>query len=278
MENKSWTVTYRNRDNGQRTTAAVFAVDQQQAREKAKADGREAWEVESIEPNEETLARILIAEFAKKQSGHFACPRCGKMTMDAESVTHNALSRRIGCFICDTCGTVEALEDFAHKQNSLNVWAITKEPELWRMLSWNSDGIEIAGHEGTWYVIDEGDFQITPDVDGKPETLTAHLFLLESELYGEDAAGLIVNDEKQIVMEDVWNGFDDLEDAGWEKARKIECPVCKGEFLREDMTFTRDCHGITYRLVCFDCYDKVMGKGYDGEYYTEADECIEEDY
>lgn len=127
-------------------------------------------------------------------------------------------------------------------------------------------------------VIDERDFQITPDVYGKPETLTAHLFLLESELYGEDAAGLIVNDEKQIVMEDVWNGFDDLEDAGWEKARKIECPVCKGEFLREDMTFTRDCHGITYRLVCFDCYDKVMGKGYDGEYYTEADECIEEDY
>ena len=42
MENKSWTVTYRNRDNGQRITAAVFAVDQQQAREKAKADGREA--------------------------------------------------------------------------------------------------------------------------------------------------------------------------------------------------------------------------------------------
>ena len=197
-------------------------------------------------------AKTLFERFAQKQpGGHFACPRCGKMTMDAESVTHNALSRRIGCYICDTCGTVEALEDFAHKQNSLNVWAITKEPELWRMLSWNSDGIEIAGHEGTWYVIDEGDFQITPDVDGKPETLTAHLFLLESELYGEDAAGLIVNDEKQIVMEDVWNGFDDLEDAGWEKARKIECPVCKGEFLREDMTFTRDCHGITFRLVCF---------------------------
>lgn len=224
-------------------------------------------------------AKTLIERFAQKQpGGHFACPRCGKMTMDAESVTHNALSRRIGCYICDTCGTVEALEDFAHKQNSLNVWAITKEPELWRMLSWNSDGIEIAGHEGTWYVIDEGDFQITPDVDGKPETLTAHLFLLESELYGEDAAGLIVNDEKQIVMEDVWNGFDDLEDVGWEKVQKIECPVCKGEFQREDMTFTRDCHGITFRLVCFGCYEKVMAKGYDGAYYTEADECIEEDY
>lgn len=195
-----------------------------------------------------------------------------------ESVTRNALSRRVGCYICDTCGTVEAIEDFAHKQDSLSTWAIVREPERWHMLSWISDNIKIDGHEGMWYIIDEGDFQITPDVNGKPQTLTAHLFLLESELYGEDAAGLIVNDEKQIVMEDVWNGFDDLEDAGWEKARKIECPVCKGEFLREDMTFTRDCHGITYRLVCFDCYDKVMGKGYDGEYYTEADECIEEDY
>lgn len=44
------------------------------------------------------------------------------------------------------------------------------------------------------------------------------------------------------------------------------------------MIFTRDCHGITFRLVCFDCYDKVMRNGYDGAYYSEADECIEEDY
>ncbi len=147
-----------------------------------------------------------------------------------------------------------------------------------KKLDRSSGGIEITGHKGTWYVIDEGDYKITPDVDGKPETLTAHLFLLESELYGDEAACLIVNEEKQIVLEDVWNGFDDLEDAGWEEVRKIECPVCKGEFLREDMTFTRDCHGITFRLVCFGCYEKVMVKGYDGAYYTEADECIEGDY
>ena len=134
MENKSWTVTYRNRDNGQRITAAVFAVDQQQAREKAKADGREAWEVESIEPNEETLARILIAEFAKKQQGgHFACPRCGKMTMDAESVTHNALSRRATVYICDACGMQEALEDMMDSRTPLTAWAIVAAPGNWRM-------------------------------------------------------------------------------------------------------------------------------------------------
>lgn len=81
MENRFWTVTYRNRDNGQRITAAVFAADQQQAQEKARADGRidgrDVWEIESIEPHEEPLARVLIAEFSKKQQGgHFACPRC----------------------------------------------------------------------------------------------------------------------------------------------------------------------------------------------------------
>ena len=53
---------------------------------------------------------------------------------------------------------------------------------------------------------------------------------------------------------------------------------CNREVERKDMEFTRDCHGITFRLVCFDCYEKLMAKGYDGQYYTEADECIDEDY
>ncbi len=34
---------------------------------------------------------------------------------------------------------------------------------------------------------------------------------------------------------------------------KLTCPVCGKAFQREDMLFTRDCHGITFRLVCFDC-------------------------
>ncbi len=44
------------------------------------------------------------------------------------------------------------------------------------------------------------------------------------------------------------------------------------------MNFTKDCHGIPFRLVCFDCYTKLMEKGYDGEYYDESDECIDYDY
>ncbi len=57
-----------------------------------------------------------------------------------------------------------------------------------------------------------------------------------------------------------------------------ECPVCHKPVEREGMIYTHDCHGIAFRLVCYNCYDKVMAKGYDGEYYTEADENIEEDW
>ena len=52
----------------------------------------------------------------------------------------------------------------------------------------------------------------------------------------------------------------------------------KREVKREDMLYTRDCHGITFRLVCCDCYSKLMAKGYDGEYYTENDENFDYDY
>ena len=57
-----------------------------------------------------------------------------------------------------------------------------------------------------------------------------------------------------------------------------ECSSCHKEFKRSDMAFTKDCHGIPFRLVCHSCHEKAMVKGYDGEYYTEADEQIDEDY
>lgn len=56
------------------------------------------------------------------------------------------------------------------------------------------------------------------------------------------------------------------------------CPECGREVERSEMDFTRDCHEITFRLLCFDCYEKAMSKGYDGEYYDEMDEQIDDDY
>lgn len=57
-----------------------------------------------------------------------------------------------------------------------------------------------------------------------------------------------------------------------------QCPACGKMVPRFDMDFTRDCHGIPFRLVCSGCWQRLMARGYDGEYYTEADEQIEPDY
>ena len=56
------------------------------------------------------------------------------------------------------------------------------------------------------------------------------------------------------------------------------CKECEKEVDRHDMEFTRDCHGIRFRLVCYNCWQKIMERGYDGEYYDERDEQIEDDY
>lgn len=68
---------------------------------------------------------------------------------------------------------------------------------------------------------------------------------------------------------------------GYEDGLEVDlrtCPCCGKDVTREEMQYTRDCHGITFRLVCFNCYEKLMTKGYDGQYYDEADECLNEEY
>ena len=87
----------------------------------------------------ENEVKALIDRFAKKQQdGRFACPRCGKMSMDTESVTRNALSRRATIYICDACGTQEAIEDMMGSRSPLTVWAIAAAPEKWRMMEKNN--------------------------------------------------------------------------------------------------------------------------------------------
>ena len=70
-----------------------------------------------------------------------------------------------------------------------------------RSINADSDNIKIKGHIGTWYVIDQATYDI------------GELFLLEHEDYGDEAACLIVDSQGNIVMEDVWNGFDDLDES-----------------------------------------------------------------
>ena len=59
--------------------------------------------------------------------------------------------------------------------------------------------IEVQGHIGTWYVIDTEVINSTK------------YFLLEHEEHGDEAACLIVDGDGKLALDDVWNGFDDLQ-------------------------------------------------------------------
>lgn len=57
------------------------------------------------------------------------------------------------------------------------------------------------------------------------------------------------------------------------------CPICDKQVRVHKMQRTYDCHGIPFRMVCEKCYDRIMNtKGYDGERYSELDECLDYDY
>ena len=64
-------------------------------------------------------------------------------------------------------------------------------------ISSDSDALIIDGYEGTWYVAD------TETVDGKD------LFLLENEEYGDETFGIIIDKDRNILVDEVWNGFAD---------------------------------------------------------------------
>ncbi|HOO13098.1 MAG TPA: antirestriction protein, partial [Bacillota bacterium] len=55
------------------------------------------------------------------------------------------------------------------------------------------------GYTGKWYII------------GTQEHKGKRLFLLEHQTYGDEAASLIVDQDLNIVLNDVGNGFDDLD-------------------------------------------------------------------
>jgi len=91
------------------------------------------------------------------------------------------------------------------------------------LLNRGSDNISVVGHTGTWYVIDN------ETIDGK------NLFLLESEQHGDEAAALIVDDSANLVLDDVYNGFDDYREQISEplKAQVIEAMAAAGYTYNE---------------------------------------------
>lgn len=111
----------------------------------------------------------------------------------AGSVKPDAIQARIDRIRTDYENCLEDAEKIA-------VWKLSRIAEGKPI-----DGIKVEGHRGKWYVID-----VTNTVkDGKVQTL----LLLEHETYGSDAASVITDSDFNLIMDDVWNGFDDYFEA-----------------------------------------------------------------
>ena len=73
----------------------------------------------------ETMKNILCELKARQEAGeHMPCPRCGRDTMK-EPIYTNALSREAdGIYVCDACGTAEALKAFMKNPMPVGWWAV----------------------------------------------------------------------------------------------------------------------------------------------------------
>lgn len=61
----------------------------------------------------------------------------------------------------------------------------------------DTDGLAVKGHIGTWYAID------SVSLSGRD------FFLMEHETYGDEAANIVVDSGGKLVLDDVFDGFDE---------------------------------------------------------------------
>lgn len=77
----------------------------------------------------ERIERALADLRARQHAGEWMpCPRCGRDTMKSNLHT-NALSRHAaGIYVCDECGTAEAMLDFMNNPLPTEMWALFQVP------------------------------------------------------------------------------------------------------------------------------------------------------
>lgn len=75
--------------------------------------------------NTDLISKLLDLKARQESGEHMRCPRCGNDTMKMRLHT-NALSRHADVYICDSCGTNEAMLDFMNNPLPLSEWACFK--------------------------------------------------------------------------------------------------------------------------------------------------------
>lgn len=70
---------------------------------------------------ERTKKRLLDLQAQQKKDVPMICPRCGLTTLKVP-ISTNALSRSADLYVCDACGTAEALLDYMKQSYPLYQW------------------------------------------------------------------------------------------------------------------------------------------------------------
>lgn len=71
---------------------------------------------------ERQKAALLDLKARQEKGEHMPCPRCGRDTMKP-AIHTNALSRHADIYVCDECGTAEAILKFMSNPMPIKEWA-----------------------------------------------------------------------------------------------------------------------------------------------------------
>ncbi len=81
----------------------------------------------------QSLAQSQIEKFASMQRGdRYPCPRCGADAM-ADDPIRNALSRQANIYVCDACGTDEAIRAYTGNEIPLTEWKVYQSPATYNL-------------------------------------------------------------------------------------------------------------------------------------------------
>lgn len=154
----------------------------------------------------ENCTRITNLEFAEMEQSDTSKPVfCAEINVDNNTLTVWDNEKIADSSLDNAVENIEengalnlSYRPFAQPDDFEHYTDVTSEKTNSDVINKDSDNITVEGHTGTWYVID------TAEVDGQ------ELFLLENEEYGDETANVIVDENGALVMDDVWNGFDEL--------------------------------------------------------------------
>lgn len=127
-------------------------------------------------------------------------------------MTEGYLAEEFGTRFCSAeCLDIEFYVGLAHEiantpeseEDDMTIFWTTWEEEDEEEPEAPSSGYSIKGHRGTWYVISTD----TRNIDNTIK----QLFLMEHETYGEEAPHVIIDVDGTIIIQNVHNGFDDLD-------------------------------------------------------------------